>query len=100
MRYPRRRTNNRTPPHLAKFYREFRRDVLKRDKGKCQFPGCRKKARYVHHIVRWADNPALRFNVNNACGLCKGHHDKVTGYEHLYQSVLMKIVLEHVKKQT
>lgn len=73
-------------------YLEFRLAVIKRDKGKCQFPGCKKKTRMVHHIVRYADSAYLRHEPKNGICLCQEHHKQVTGKEQHYQSLFQSIV--------
>jgi len=57
-------------------YREFRKEVLKKDDCICQ--ACYYKSdknMRVHHIYSWASYPYDRYNVNNAIVLCPIHHD-------------------------
>lgn len=71
----------------------FRREVLKRDKHRCQMPGCRRRSGLqVHHIFRWADSPTLRFDVSNGITLCRTHHKEVTGAETLYIQLFLEII--------
>lgn len=63
-------------------YSAWRKKVQARDNKTCQMPGCGSKKKIkVHHIMRWADAPSLRFEVDNGICLCRECHDKVTGYE-------------------
>ncbi len=76
-------------------YAEWRRRVFKRDKHKCQMPGCEyKRALNAHHIKRWADAPYLRYDVDNGITLCYRCHKEVTGseghYEHLFADIVRK----------
>ena len=74
-------------------YKEVRKRVLKRDKHKCQMPGCNcRKRLHVHHIERWADAASLRYADYNCIVLCKEHHDSIKGQEHLYISLFRGIV--------
>jgi 5-methylcytosine-specific restriction endonuclease McrA len=74
-------------------YKAFRAAVRRRDKYKCQYPGCECKSKLkVHHIRRWSDAPLLRFNADNGITLCRTHHDRITGNEDLYIRVFAQIV--------
>ena len=55
--------------------RAWRREVLKRDGHKCTKCGSQDKLE-AHHIVRWADEPALRVVLSNGLTLCKTCHYK------------------------
>lgn len=76
-------------------YKKWRYAVRRRDKGKCQYPGCnsRKKLK-THHIQRWADNPILRYEVSNGITLCRFHHDMVWNNEDSYMPVFMAIIAQ------
>lgn len=81
-------------------YKKWRKDIYQRDNYKCQWPGCNiTKKLNAHHIKRWADNPALRFNKLNGITLCKEHHKMVTGLESYYEAVFMKIVADNNDKR-
>ena len=62
------------PAHLSRSIPpSVRRQVMRRDRGRCIVPGCR-AARYlhVHHVIPWAvggDHDPRRL-----CLLCAGHH--------------------------
>lgn len=82
-------------------YTGFRNTVKKRDKYRCQMPGCgelRKHELVVHHIKIWAQYPALRFNVTNGITLCRSCHKRITGQERKYEKVLQDIVYANSKK--
>lgn len=78
-------------------YKYFRSLVLKRDKHKCQYPGCKKKSKTgsgleVHHIIPWSQAASLRYEPSNGILLCKDHHKECTGHETAYQSLFYQIV--------
>ena len=57
-------------------------------------PGCKAKRKglQAHHIQKWSSASALRYEVDNGITLCRRCHKEVTGQEHLFQSIFMKIV--------
>lgn len=58
-------------------YREWRLNVWKRDKFKCQINDNNCTGRIeAHHILEWSKYPELRYLVNNGITLCKHHHPK------------------------
>ena len=69
-------------------YIEWRNLVFQRDNYTCQCCGARSKkgcAVYLnaHHKENFADNPGLRFDINNGITLCSKCHDvRVTGSFH------------------
>jgi len=74
-------------------YKKWRLEVYKRDSFKCQWPNCAfKKKINAHHIYKWADFPALRFNKDNGISLCKIHHDMIKNQEELYAPIFIKIL--------
>lgn len=74
-------------------YKQFRLDVLKRDKFKCNMPGCNsKKNLNVHHITPWSKASALRYDISNGITLCKQCHQFITGKEHHYEKLFREIV--------
>jgi hypothetical protein len=57
--------------------RAFLRAIYARDSYRCVRCGAGKTAPrslHAHHIAPWADNPALRFDANNAVTLCRPCH--------------------------
>lgn len=78
-------------------YRQFLIAVWKRDKSKCQYPGCKKYGKQVHHITRWVDNPLLRYNPINGILLCINHHKKITGKETVYAPIFRQIIFRKTK---
>ncbi len=77
-------------------YKAWRKRVYKRDGYKCQFPGCRTRAKRVeaHHIRKWSDYPHLRNITKNGICLCRFCHKRVTGYEEYYHVLFDKIIRE------
>ena len=74
-------------------YKDFRKSVLKRDKFKCQMPGCKnKKNLQVHHISKWTGASSLRYETSNGITLCKYCHKSVTGKESHYEHVFREII--------
>jgi 5-methylcytosine-specific restriction endonuclease McrA len=74
-------------------YAKWRKDIRKRDRHKCQWPGCGSKRRLeVHHIKKWSDNPALRYSINNGITLCKNCHQRIKGSEENYELFLLKLL--------
>lgn len=53
--------------------REWRRVVLNTCGQKCARCGCQENL-HAHHIVRWADAPALRIDPDNGIALCQSCH--------------------------
>lgn len=74
-------------------YKKFRIDVLKRDKFKCQMPGCKsKKNLNVHHIKTWAGASSLRYEKSNGITLCRYCHKSITGKESHYEQLFREII--------
>lgn len=69
-RYP--RVNEMVRPE----YKEWRKAVFHRDKYICQECGAKGVYVQAHHIVRWVDAPALRYDVANGQTLCVPCHKK------------------------
>lgn len=78
---------------LNKEYSTWRKSILKRDKNKCQFPGCkRRRALEVHHIIPWSISASLRFEPSNGITLCKKCHKSIKGKENMYTGLFNTIV--------
>ena len=74
-------------------YKDARTRVLKRDKFKCQMPGCKKKKKLnVHHIERWADAAHLRYETFNMITLCRECHDSIKDKESHYVPLFQELV--------
>lgn len=74
-------------------YKQFRTDVLKRDKFKCKMPNCNCRSRLqVHHIKKWANAGALRYDPSNGITLCYKCHKSISGKEHHYESLFRELV--------
>ncbi len=88
-------------PRNTEEYKHFRSLVVKRDKGKCQMPGCNsRRSLQVHHIKRYADAASSRLDPNNSICVCRNCHEKVlTGKESFYAPMLLQIVAENIAKQ-
>jgi 5-methylcytosine-specific restriction endonuclease McrA len=74
-------------------YKAIRLQCLKRDKKKCQMPGCNAKRRLqVHHIERYCDAASLRYELTNCIVLCKNCHDSIKDKEHHYAPLFRSII--------
>jgi 5-methylcytosine-specific restriction endonuclease McrA len=74
-------------------YKEVRKQVLKRDKHRCQMPSCKSKIKlHVHHIRPWSKASSLRFEQSNLITLCREHHEMIKDKEHIYEPLFMSIV--------
>ncbi len=73
-------------------YNAWRNAVVKRDKGRCQWPACRAKGRECHHIIPYAKNILLRHEVKNGILLCRRHHHAVKNKEIAYAAFFMSIL--------
>jgi 5-methylcytosine-specific restriction endonuclease McrA len=75
-------------------YKQFRTEVLKRDKFTCQM--CKAKGKkvrlHVHHIMKWASASSLRFDVDNGITLCRDCHEDINGKENHYISYFLEII--------
>lgn len=76
-----------------KAYKNFRTIVLKRDKYKCQMPGCKNKSKLeVHHILPYSMHFDIQQNIENALTLCRFCHRKIKNKEynfvHLFRTIL------------
>lgn len=81
-------------------YKRWRKSVYSRDKFQCQWPGCESRKKLnAHHIMKWADNPGLRYNVDNGITLCYLHHKMISGSEEYYQHVFKKIIANNNNKK-
>ena len=60
----------------SKEYKNWRKNIFKRDNWLCQ--KCKKRGRELeaHHIKEWALYPKLRFKISNGLTLCKKCHNK------------------------
>lgn len=58
-------------------YTQWRTAVFERDKYTCRICNDIGGSLEAHHIIRWADEPGLRFDVNNGITLCTTCHKKV-----------------------
>ncbi|MFA5377325.1 MAG: HNH endonuclease signature motif containing protein [Dehalococcoidia bacterium] len=59
-------------------YKKWRDDILRRDKRKCVLCGSSAFPN-VHHVERWADNPRLRYNIDNGVTVCMVCHNRHHG---------------------
>lgn len=64
-------------------YSKWRQMVFERDNFTCQDCGCTNKEKklHPHHIIKWADNIELRFNLGNGMTLCTKCHNKIHGFQ-------------------
>jgi 5-methylcytosine-specific restriction endonuclease McrA len=74
--------------------KDLNRKVRARDKMTCQLCKKKKTARtlQIHHIVRWADNPGLRYDIHNLICLCKKCHWDIRNKESIYAPYFAAVV--------
>lgn len=72
-------------------YKQFRIDVLKRDKFTCQMCNSKKKLN-VHHIIKWSSAASLRFDASNGITLCSMCHKSISGKEASYVQYFTEII--------
>ena len=77
---------------LTPEYQAWKYTVLDKCNRTCQL--CGKTGVYleVHHIIKWADAPELRYNVDNGVPLCHECHKRVTGHEYEYAQYFLDIM--------
>ena len=74
-------------------YKDWRYKVYKRDRFRCQMPGCKSKFKLqAHHIKKWSEASTLRYDVNNGLTLCRACHDSICGMESHYEALFLEIV--------
>jgi len=83
------RSNRRGDPA----YVEWRRAVLTRDGFQCKIDNedCDETLE-VHHSLRWADYPDLRYEINNGITLCHAHHPRKRAEEKRLEPEFQAIV--------
>jgi hypothetical protein len=80
-------------------YKQWRKNIKKRDKNICQWPTCNSKNKiHVHHIMKWSDYPGLRYHPYNGISLCKTHHDLIKNNEENYMSFFLQLILNKYGK--
>jgi len=86
----------------------WRKIVMLKAKGKCQFPGCNKTEQYnkidAHHIYSKGRFRHMKYDTKNGLALCVDHHtfgkeaahtdiffkDKITGKTQGYKTIIIK----------
>lgn len=79
----------------TKEYQIARRNVLRRDNYKCQYPGCKSRSRkylQVHHIIRVSNSLSLLCREKNMITLCYIHHKSISKKEHHFIQLFSEIV--------
>lgn len=84
---------------IKSLYDEWRKRVISRDGGKCQWIGCKytHKRIQVHHIKLYSKYPQLRYATSNGICLCPRHHRGIKGKEQQYEYVFTVIVIKKNK---
>lgn len=72
--------------------KNVRAEVIRRDKGKCQFPGCKRRGREIHHILKYSTHALYRNEPRNLILLCHKCHKLVTKKEIYYMQMFLDIV--------
>lgn len=74
-------------------YKQWRKNVLKRDKFKCRIFNLDCEGNViVHHILIWSKYPELRYNINNGIALCHAHHPRKRAEEKRLASYFIKLI--------
>lgn len=60
---------------------KWARLIKKRDNYTCQKCQTKQKPLHAHHILRWANEPSARFDLNNGKTLCKKCHRQEHGWK-------------------
>ena len=58
--------------------RQWYEAVTERDRGRCQYSGCRYAGEEVHHVLTKGSRIDLKFNLDNSILLCAEHHRYAT----------------------
>lgn len=80
-------------------YKKVRSEALKRDKYKCQMPGCKYRGKKfeVHHIKKYSTTPGSRYSLSNLITLCKKCHHSIKNKEEMYASIFTGILIRKLK---
>jgi hypothetical protein len=81
-------------------YKEWRTKVFTRDNFKCRIANENCKGQLqAHHILRWADFPELRYEVNNGIALCVAHHPRARAEEKRLIPTFKELISMSVSKE-
>jgi 5-methylcytosine-specific restriction endonuclease McrA len=74
-------------------FKEWRSAVFRRDKYKCQMPGCGdSRGIQAHHIRMRSVYPTMSFLVSNGITLCRKCHQSIRQTEENYVALFLSIV--------
>ncbi len=74
-------------------YKEWRKNVYRRDNFKCRIDNENCDGRIEsHHILCWKEYPELRYQTNNGITLCHAHHPRIRAEEKRLIPVLQELV--------
>ena len=55
--------------------------------------GCNARTKLqVHHIRKWSNASALRYDISNGITLCKYCHKSITGQESHYEALFIELI--------
>jgi hypothetical protein len=72
-------------------YKEWRMSVFTRDGFKCKLCSTKNNLQ-AHHILRWADYPEFRYDINNGITLCRAHHPRMRAEEKRLEPTFRELV--------
>jgi len=81
-------------------FKEWRTAVFRRDRYRCQMPGCQETTKLqAHHIRMRSVYPTLSFTVDNGITLCRRCHQSIRQHEENYVALFLGIVYQKKLKK-
>lgn len=88
-----RNTLKKSNKHKNTAYKEWRKNVYKRDNWKCKINNGDCEGRIeAHHILPWRDYEELRYDINNGITLCHNHHPRKRSEESRLSSYFIELI--------
>lgn len=75
------------------YYREWRKEIRKRDRNECQLKDATcTNVIHTHHIIPWSKDETLRYDIKNGITLCSIHHPRKRKQEEQLIPILLEII--------